>query len=62
MSRPKQGIVVRRSYTPASDQCARALELLLKKSVKEGSPITAPEDAMKGSNDDRARHILPERP
>jgi hypothetical protein len=29
---------------------------------QEGGPPTAPDDAMKGSNDDRARHILPERP
>jgi hypothetical protein len=29
---------------------------------QEGGPPTAPDDAMKGSNDERARHILRERP
>ena len=59
MSRPKQGIVVLRSYTPASDQCARALELLLKKSVKEGGPTTAPDSPKGGSNDSRAKGSIP---
>ncbi len=36
MSGPKRGIVVSRSYRPAPSECARALELLLKKPVKEG--------------------------
>jgi hypothetical protein len=50
--------VVEREYTPCSDACARALELLLKKSRKEGGPATAPDDA-KGSKHDRATRILP---
>jgi hypothetical protein len=62
MSARKQSAIVSRDYRPAPDYCAHALELLLKKPVKEGGPATAPEDAMKGSRDDRARHILPERP
>ena len=52
MSRSKRGIVVSRSYNPASDQCVRALELLLKKSVNEGGPATAPENAKERIKDD----------
>jgi hypothetical protein len=42
--------VVTRSYSPALSDCARALELLLKKPVKEGGPPTAPKDDVKESN------------
>jgi hypothetical protein len=60
MSVPRQSITVSRSYNPASDQCVRALELLLKKPVStEGGRATAPDDAMKGSKHDRARTIIP---
>ena len=53
MSRRKQRIVVSRSYSPAPDQCVRALALLLKKPVStEGGPaITAPDDAERRSSD-----------
>ena len=48
MSGSKQAIVVSRSYSPAPDYCARAMELLLKKPVKKGGPaMTAPDDAAK---------------
>ena len=50
MSVPRQSITVSRFYNPASDQCVRALELLLTKSVsKEGGPATAPNDGKKES-------------
>jgi hypothetical protein len=39
----KQGIVVSRSYSPALDKCARALELLLQKTVIEGGPANRPD-------------------
>ena len=63
MSRSKQSVVVSRSYSPAADQCVRALMLLLKKPVSKGSgpAITVPDDA-KGSKHDRAISILPENP
>ncbi len=44
--------VVEREYTPCSNACARALELLLKKSRKEGGPATAPDDAKVRSKHD----------
>lgn len=48
-------IVVSRNYKHSSDYSAGALALLLKKQVsKKGGPATAPDDAMKGSNNDRA--------
>ena len=47
MSSRKQTTVTR-TYSPSSDHCARALELLLKKPVKKGGPaMTAPDDAAK---------------
>jgi hypothetical protein len=51
MSVPRQSITVSRSYNPASDQCVRALELLLKKPLgKEGGPPTAPDDAKESTH------------
>jgi hypothetical protein len=51
MSTPKRRIVVSRHYRPTPDNCAHALELLLKKSVrKKGGPATAP-DARKESDE-----------
>jgi hypothetical protein len=59
----REPLVLRR-YEPREQACARALELLVKSAKsKEGGPaITAPDDAMKGSNDDRARVIIPKHP
>jgi hypothetical protein len=54
VSGPKRGVVVSRSYTPASDKCARALELLLKKREKEGTRPGAPDDR-KGPEHDPAK-------
>ena len=56
MSGRKQRVVVSRSYSPAWDQCSRALELLLTKPVsKKGGPRTAPDDR-KGQKDDPATY------
>jgi hypothetical protein len=59
----KRGIIVSRSYSPAPEQCVRALEVLLNKPVaKEGSPIPAtPDDAKVRSScdDSRARSRIP---
>ena len=42
MSPPKRTITVARAYSPQAEDCARALELLLKKPVSnEGSPSPA---------------------
>ncbi len=47
--------VVSREYRVAPDDCARALDLLLKKSViNKGGPATAPDDR-KGLENDPAR-------
>ena len=55
MSTCRQTITVSRDYKAAPDECARALEFLLKASVqKEGGPYTAPEDR-KGLENDPAR-------
>ena len=44
----KQGIIVSRNYTPAPDECLRALLLLLKKSVDEkGAGAGARDDVRK---------------
>ncbi len=60
MSGRKQAAVVSRSYQAAPDECARAIELLLKKSVsEEGAHPGAPENAKERINDDfRAGTIL----
>ena len=42
VSGSKQAIIVTRDYKTVSHDCVRAVELLLKKSVKEGGPATAP--------------------
>jgi hypothetical protein len=48
VSRSKRSVAVSRSYKPAPNACARALQLLLKVPVcKEGDPATAPVDARK---------------
>jgi hypothetical protein len=63
MSARKQSAIVSRDYRPAPDYCTRALELLLKKPVIEGSPaITAPDDAKVRSVDDSraSKAIIPE--
>jgi len=45
MSTPRQSVVVARDYRPTPDDCTRALELLLRKSVrKKGGPATVPND------------------
>lgn len=52
---------ISRSYEPASDACARAIEFLLRKPLvrERGGPETAPEDAERRSNEIRAEDILP---
>jgi hypothetical protein len=59
----KQSIIVSRYYSPAPDQCVRALEVLLNKPVtKEGSPTLATLDDAKVrsfSDDSRARPRIP---
>ena len=60
----KQGIIVSRSYSPASDRCVRALKVLLDKPVtKEGSPTMATLDndakVRTTSDDSRARSSIP---
>jgi hypothetical protein len=50
---------ITRSYKPAPDYCARALELLLKKSaIKKGTRPGAPDDPERSSNG-RVRTIIP---
>ena len=47
--------IVSRDYSPVPNDCARALELLLKRPIcKEGGPATAPDDR-KGLENDPAR-------
>ena len=59
MSAPKR-VIVSREYKPAPDDCARALELLLKASVsKGGGPDTAPDDAKKESKHVGAKTRVP---
>ena len=49
-------IIIERSYAPQEEACAQAVEKLLESlPSKEGGPETAPDDAMKGSTDDRAK-------
>lgn len=49
--------IVSRDYRLALDDCVRALELLLKKSVrKEGGPATAPDDAERNLSDSASNH------
>ncbi len=59
----KRGIIVSRSYSPAPDQCVRALKVLLNKPVtKEGSPTLATLDDAKvrpSSDDSRAKSTIP---
>jgi hypothetical protein len=63
VSAPKHSIIVSRSYSPALDQCVRALELLLNKPLAiEGSPVLATLDDAKvrpTSDDSRARSRIP---
>ena len=56
--------VVSREYRLEPDYCTSAIELLLKPvKSKEGSPILAAPDSLKGgSSDSRARDIIPDRP
>jgi hypothetical protein len=59
-------VVVSRTYRPCAEACTLAVELLLKHSKikKAAGPSQKPDghnDAMKGSKDDRARSIVPER-
>jgi hypothetical protein len=50
---PAQKPIVTRSYSPAADRCASALELLLKEPIsKVGGPATAPDSAKGGSKND----------
>ncbi len=52
MSNSKQSVIVSRHYRPAPDDCARALELLLKKRVsEEGSPVLTALDDTRGDSD-----------
>jgi len=64
VSGSKRGIVVTRSFSPSSDECVRALELLLKKTVsKEATHPGGPENAKVSSkHDSRARTIIPPKP
>ena len=50
-------VAVQRAYEADEEACVQAIEVLLKKSMpsKKGGPETAPDDAMKGSTDDRAK-------
>ena len=61
MSASKRSATVFREYKAVPDDCARALELLLRVSArKEGGPaITALNDAKKESKHVRARSIIP---
>jgi hypothetical protein len=43
MSTPKRSVIVTRDYRPAPDNCAHALELLLKKSVRK-NPAAGPSE------------------
>ena len=52
MSNSKQ-TTVHRSYRPEQGHMESALELLLKKSVKEAAHSAAPNEVKKGSEDDR---------
>jgi hypothetical protein len=45
MSTPKRSIVVTRDYRPTPDNCARALALLLRKSLSKKADKPAPEPA-----------------
>jgi hypothetical protein len=58
----RQSIIVSRSYSPALDECARALELLLKKPIKKGGPTTAPDDAEGLKNARTATSIISKSP
>ena len=65
MSTPKRSVVVTRDYRPAPDNCARALELLLKRSVSKKAAGPAPEsdscDAYeKLANEERSQDDLTE--
>jgi hypothetical protein len=56
----RKSIAVTRNYRLAPDNCARALELLLKKSVrKKGGHATAPDDAKKESKHVGAKTRIP---
>jgi hypothetical protein len=59
MSSSRNAAVVVRNYRAVPDDCARALQLLLKRPViKEGSPYTAPVDPRR-ENDGRTYHYSP---
>jgi hypothetical protein len=62
MSLPRQTITVFRDYKTAPDQCARALELLLKKSVSKAAEPTPEPDRCDGTKvkEDSASVILPD--
>ena len=61
MSGPKQATIVSRNYTPAPDDCARALEFLLKTSVsKKAAGRAASNDAkVRSKSDSRAMGSIP---
>lgn len=62
MSAPKQGIAVSRSYIPDPNQCARALELLLKEPVsKKAAHPGRPDGTRGGSSDSSAKTIIQSR-
>ena len=62
MSRSKQ-VTVTRSYQPVPEDCARAVELLLKQLAnQEGGRPTAPENAERSLNAVRVEDIIQERP
>jgi hypothetical protein len=55
VGRRRQHAIVSRGYNPKPDDCARALEFLLKvPESKKGGPATAPDDR-KGSKNGPAR-------
>jgi hypothetical protein len=61
MSGRRQNVVIARHYRNSPDDCARALELLLKKpGIKKGGPETASDDGSK-IKEDSADAIISER-
>lgn len=63
MSNPRITFTPRSDATPEGELNAlvAVYRFCLSRKNKEGGQATAPDDAMKGSKDDRARGIIPER-
>jgi hypothetical protein len=60
-SAPARGPVVTRSYSPAPDQCTRALELLLKSVSKKAAGTSGGKDARKEVPNASGKSIIPKR-